>query len=76
MSPSRIQKVAKKILPHDLVNLVEKMFDEYHPLVGGKLKDLMLEVKELLPHNSDFYKGRSQFAQLRFAKMAVESASL
>jgi len=73
MPPAKIRTVAYGIVSHDLLKLLREMFDTFHPLVGGRLKDLMADVHGRLPSNSPFFKSETQFAQLRFAKMYIES---
>jgi hypothetical protein len=75
LPPARLWAIAQQIVSDDLLELLSAMYHDGDPLLSGTLRDLMAEVEETLSEDGAFANSDCKFAQLRFARMALEARS-
>ena len=69
--PSDLKCCVRAIVSRDLWSLLVAMLEDDNPALGGKLKDLMPEVEEMLSKRGEFRRSEHRWSELRLARMAI-----
>jgi hypothetical protein len=70
---NQLWRIARNIVSVDLLDVLRDMEAQGHPLLGARLTELMSEVEDNLPEDSEFHDEECQFGMLKFAHMALQS---
>ena len=70
---NQLWRIARNIVSADLLDILRDMEAQGHPLLGARLTELMSEVEDNLPDDSEFLQEECQFGQLKFARMALQA---
>ena len=71
--PKQLWEIARNIVSPDLLEVLQNMEAQDHPLLSARLTELIMEVEEALTEDSDFYQEDCQLGMLRFARMVLQA---
>mgnify|MGYP007078116873 CR=1 FL=1 len=71
MPASELRRLVPRLVSSDLWRVLQDMSDEGHPLLGGRLLDLVEEVMERVSSRGEYARSEFRMEQLRLARLAT-----